>query len=98
MGCVKSRNRQTHRTVATLSSVKTDPHVPTNGMCRPIISGWQQSSRLRQAHVASWSEHSFTIQNDLNIIRKFCEVWWCEDVGVLELPGCDFPARELLRS
>ncbi len=97
MGCVKSRNGRTHRTVVTLSSVKTDPHVLTK-TCAVLFLRATAAFTSMQAHVASWSGHSFTIQNDLNIIRKFCEVWWCEDVGVLELPGCDFPARKLLRS
>ncbi len=37
------------------------------------------------------------MQDDLNIIRKFCADGWFKDVRVVELPDCGFPTTILLR-
>lgn len=41
--------------------------------------------------------HFFTMRDDLNIIRRFCAVGGTKDIRVVELPGCKFPTKVLLR-
>lgn len=59
-----------------------------------VVNRTEQQVRTSNQQV----EHSFTTQDDLNIIRKFCAVGWCQDVRVVELPSCGFQTRGLLPS
>ncbi len=52
---------------------------------------------ITSTQFASEGGNSFTMQGDLNIIRKFCADGWCEDVCVVEQPGCEFPTRGISR-
>ncbi|MGE3978213.1 MAG: hypothetical protein AB7F94_11570, partial [Nitrospira sp.] len=54
---------------------------------------WGAGIRTKQDACTSnlTAGHFFTMQDDPNIIRKFCAVGGTKDVRVVELPGCKFP-------